>query len=357
VNPFDGNFNLPAGREYCGAILAAGRGSRMQPFSERYPKPLLPVCNKPLIGHQIDIMRSMGIRNIVVLIGHKGYEIARYLGDGTKYGVSITYVEQTQMIGIAHAVGCLEPYLQHPFLLFLGDIFFVPDRIDRMVEIFEAQEGGAVLATREEPNVDAIRRNFSISLGPDGRVTRVMEKPRHAPNRLKGVGIYLFDLTIFDAIRRTPRTALRDEYELTESIQVMIDDEYPVRTANVIANDINLTGPSDLLRCNLMVAETLPPKSLIGDGSWLHPEAKVSRSIIGSNVTVQHPITITRSLIFDGTRLQNSASLDRHIVTPDGVVDCRPLCDWDQIGVESMKLAAAAASGSTRTAFLPSSNS
>jgi len=317
--------------EYWGAILAAGRGSRMQPFSERYPKPLLPVCNKPLISHHIDIMCSAGIRNIVVLIGHKGYEIAKYLGDGSKFGVSIHYVEQTRMLGIAHAVGLLEPVLSHPFLLFLGDIFFVPNKISLMFEVFENQEGGAVLATKQETDIDAIRRNFAISLTANGLVNRVIEKPRHAPNRLKGVGIYLFDLTIFDAIRRTPRTALRDEYELTDAIQVMIDDGNPVRTADVVVNDLNLTGPADLLRCNLAMAESLPSEALIGPGSRLHPGARVSDSVIGSNVTVQNPITITRSIIFDGTRVDSHASLDRFIVTPYGVVDCRPLLDWTRI--------------------------
>src|SRR5262245_35355956 len=112
--------------KYCGAILAGGRGSRMQPFSERYPKPLLPVCNKPLILHQIEIMRSVGIRQIVILIGHKGFELSKTLGDGSQFGVTIRYVEQGSALGIAHAVGRLEREINQPFLLFLGDIFFVP---------------------------------------------------------------------------------------------------------------------------------------------------------------------------------------------------------------------------------------
>jgi dTDP-glucose pyrophosphorylase len=321
--------------DYYGVILAAGRGSRMQPFSERYPKPLLPIRNKPIIVHQIEFMRELGIRKIVVLIGHKGFEISKELGDGSHLGVSIRYVEQTSMLGIAHAVGRLEPYIDGPFLLFLGDIFFVARDMNLMFQIFEANQAGAVLATKEEDDPEAIRRNFSLNLSPEGNVTRVVEKPRHTSNRLKGAGIYLFDLAIFDAIRRTPRTAMRDEYELTESIQVMIEDGHAVWPANVIVEDINLTNPVDLLRCNLMNAGSANGRAIIGENTCLHPEAKIDNSVIGANVIVENPISIANSLIFDGTRVDARVGFDNVIVTPDGLIDCRYL---EQIVPSSAKV-------------------
>jgi len=310
-------------RDYLGAILAAGKGSRMAPFSDNYPKPVLPICNKPLIIHQIEMMKALGIRQIVVLVGHKGFQISKILGDGSPLGVSIHYVEQTSALGIAHAVGRLEPYVGRPFLLFLGDIFFVPGNLREMIDLFEEQGGGAVLATKDEPNPEAIRRNFALTLSPEGFVTRVVEKPRYASSRLKGVGLYLFDLTIFDAIRRTPRTAMRDEYEITDSIQVMIDDGHPVRAARSIVDDINLTTPADLLKCNLMQAAVTPPEALLGSNSKLHPEARVENSVIGANVTVKHPIEIVRSVIFDDTEVNSQSRLESFIVTPHGLVDCR----------------------------------
>jgi len=246
--------------DFQGVILAAGRGSRMAPFSESYPKPILPICNEPLIERQIKIMKELGILDITVLIGHKGFQISSLLGDGSRLGVSIRYVEQTSTLGIAHAVGRLESHMQKPFLLFLGDIFFVPDNMERMFDLFHEQCGGAVLGSKEEHDPRAIQSNFAITLSPDGFATRVIEKPRHATNRLKGVGVYLFDLAVFDAIRRTPRTAMRDEYEITDSIQVMIQDGQPVRPCDCIQHDINLTSPVDLLRCNLMLASTLPER-------------------------------------------------------------------------------------------------
>jgi dTDP-glucose pyrophosphorylase len=309
-------------KNYVGVILAAGRGRRMAPFSDNYPKPLLPVCNKPIIQHHIEILKDLGITDLVILVGHRGFQISKVLGDGTNMGVSLRYVEQTSALGIAHAVGRLEPHIDRPFLLLLGDIFFVPGDLRQMFTLFEEQGGGAVLGTKEELDSGAIRRNYAIQLSSDGYVVRVIEKPRHATNRLKGVGIYLFDLPIFDAIRRTPRTAMRDEYEITDSIQVMIQDGYPARPANCVLDDVNLTVPADLLRCNLMHASRVPREWLIGPNHHVNDQAQIHNCIIGSNVTIEHPIRITNSLIFDNCCVSAIRDFERFIVTPELMVDC-----------------------------------
>lgn len=310
------------GEQFIGAILAGGRGRRMFPFSERYPKPLLPVCNKPLIVHQIETMRALGIRDIVVLIGHKGYRLSMVLGDGSAFGVRLRYVEQEEMLGIAHGVGRMEGEIDRPFLLFLGDIFFVPENLEQMFAAFREQRGGAVLAVKDEADPEAIRKNYTAELAADGYVTRVIEKPRHARNRLKGVGIYLFDLTVFDAIRRTPRTAMRDEYEITDAIQVMIDDNLPVRVRQCILDDVNITTPVDLLRCNLIRAKECRGEELIGANTRIHPEASLERCVIGSNVVIENPIPVRNSVILDNTLIDATEGYDGFVLTPDAVVNC-----------------------------------
>lgn len=323
-------------QKYQGVILAAGRGTRMGPFSENYPKPVLPVGNRPLIQRHIETMRDLGIRDIVVLVGHKGFEVSKVLGDGHALGVNIRYVEQTSMLGIAHAVGRLEPHVHDPFLLLLGDIFFVPGDMQRMFRLLEEQGGGAVLGTKDEDNPEAICRNFSVVLSPDGFVTRVVEKPRHTSNRLKGVGVYLFDVTVFDAIRRTPRSAMRDEYEITDSIQVMIDDGYPVRACDSVLDDVNLTTPGDLLSCNLMLARSAPGGVLVGANTRVPSLDQVRSSVIGSNVVVRHSIAISNSLIFDDTDVNSTAGFENLILTPHGTIDCnyelqsKPSSQWQR---------------------------
>src|SRR5687768_15876036 len=107
-----------------GVILAAGKGARMYPFSERSPKPILPILNRPLLSHQIEVMRECGITEVHIVVGHLGYQVASTFGDGSQYGVKIHFVEQESTLGLAHAVGALESRVQVPFLLMLGDIYF-----------------------------------------------------------------------------------------------------------------------------------------------------------------------------------------------------------------------------------------
>ncbi len=306
-----------------GAILAAGRGTRMAPFGEDYPKPLLPVGNKPLIEYQIETMRGLGITEIAVLIGHKGYLITKVLGDGSRFGVRLHYVEQTQMFGIAHAVGRMEPVLDRPFLLMLGDIYFVAEDLSEMTATYRNTGCAAVLAAKIEPDAAAIRKNFSIQLDPAGRVTRVIEKPRHTTNRLKGVGLYLFDPVIFDAIRRTPRTAMRDEYELTDAIQVMIDDGNHTCASTCVEDDINLTSPADLLHCNLLVARRLSMTSLRDESADLHPGVTLDQAVIGARARVRQGISIRRSVIFEDAVVDTDQDIDGMLISRERSVDVR----------------------------------
>jgi len=315
--------------EFVGVILAGGRGSRMFPFSENFPKPLLPVCNKPLIAHQLEIMRALGIVEIFILIGYKGYQITTALGDGSAFGVRITYVEQTEVLGIAHAIGRMERYIDRPFLLFLGDIFLIPDDLQSMLVLYHAQGQGAILGVKEEADPAAIRKNFAVILDESGLVQQVIEKPRRPPNRLKGVGLYIFDPDVFDAIRRTPRSAMRDEYEITDTIQVMIDRGMPVRAAPCVKNDVNITSPVDLLECNLIEVKAFPRQRLIGNNTTIHSHAEIETCVIGANVQICHPIRLRNSVIFDNTLVDAKTGFDGFVLTPEAVVNCR----YEQEGV------------------------
>lgn len=310
-------------KKYSGVLLAAGKGSRMAAFSSDIPKPMLPVGNKPILVHQIEMLRAVGITDIVVLIGYKGFEIARVLGDGSKLGVRLTYVEQTETLGIAHAVGQLEGSVNKPFLMFLGDIYFVAKDIQEMFDQFERQPGGAVLATKIEEDPLAIRRNYSVQLGENGRVVRVLEKPRHVSNRLKGVGLYLFDLSIFDAIRRTPRTAMRDEYEITEAIQVLINDGEHVSTVNAVHDDVNLTYPADLLRVNLQLAQNNQDGNLIDEDAEVHPSARLKNTVVGAGAQVLSGAVITDCIVFESAVVASGSCYSNVIVTRDKVVSCQ----------------------------------
>jgi len=309
-------------QQLTGVILAAGKGSRIQPLNLYLPKPLLPVCNKPIMQYQLEDMRDIGVQDVIIVVGHLKEEIISYFGDGSGLGLHIRYVEQGQTLGIAHAVAQLENEVQGPFILFLGDIFLVPKDLQAMERMFWERRAGAVLAVKREVNPEYIRRNFAVVLHASGTVTRVIEKPRYVSTDLKGCGVYIFDLAIFDAIRRTPRTAQRDEYEITNSIQILIDDGFPVYPAEVIDWDMNITFASDLLECNRNQLQRLGEPFLLGDDTDIHPGASIQDSVLGSGVTVEQPIRIANSLIFPGVRVSTGQDLQHMLLTRNVAVDC-----------------------------------
>lgn len=290
-----------------GVILAAGKGTRIQPFSDHLPKPLLPILNKPLLVWHLDAMRKLGIEDIVIVIGHLGHHVVRSLGDGSDYGVRLRYVEQEKVLGIAHAVAQLEAHIQDPFLLFLGDIFFETEDLSQMVDCFGRKGVDGVLAVKKEKDPDAIRRNFTVELNDGGFVTRVIEKPRHPRTDLKGCGLYMFDPAIFDAIRRTPRTALRDEYELTDSIQIFIEYGYGVLPAPVVQDDLNLSNPTDLLEINLHVMRESGHERWIAEDAAIEDGAEVRDSVVMQGARIGSGVRLEHCLVMPGERVLSGA--------------------------------------------------
>jgi len=300
--------------KYSGVILAAGGGSRIKPLSSSYPKPMLPICNKPIIEYQIESMISLGIKEILIVCGQLKEAFQKHFKDEQNLGVSIRYVEQEKPLGIAHALARVEQYVKNPFLLFLGDILFITKDLHQMLELFERRRACGVLAVKEETNPEYIKRNYAVLLHESRMVKRVIEKPRYISNNLKGCGIYFFDLPIFDAVRRTPRTAMRDEYEITSSIQILIDDGYPVYPAEVIDWDMNITLVDDLILSNLKMLEFQNKDREIGENCTIHPEAKIINSVIGDNVIIENPITIRDSVIMPETKVVNQKDIIKSLI-------------------------------------------
>lgn len=310
--------------ELMGVVLAAGKGSRMRPFSEHWPKPILPVLNKPLMAYQLEMMAGLGIRRVVVVIGHLGHEVVRALGDGGQWGVEISYVEQEETLGIAHAVSRLEPHVDCPFFLFLGDIYFDTENLAAMTDRFRQGKLGGVLACKREPDLEAIKRNFVVLADAHGVVQRVIEKPRHPRTDLKGCGIYLFDLSFFDAVRRTPRTAMRNEYEITDSIQIFLDDGYVVEAAEVVKADMNVSYPADLLELNLgVLAQRGETEFVVGD-LRLGAGATMQRCVVMDGADVGNDAHLTDCLLFPGARVPAGRVRSRTIFTPDEEIRCTP---------------------------------
>jgi len=308
-----------------GVILAAGRGTRILPLSNEFPKPILPICNRPLAEYQIEMMKNIGISEVFIVISSKaGAAIKEALGDGSQYGVTLQYVEQQKPLGTAHALSVLEDFINSPLLVFLGDIYLICDDLYLLVEEVMSGKVNATLLSKVEHNPKMLMRNFSIYEDRTGHVFRVIEKPRYPDNQIKGCGVYFFDQHIFDAIRRTPRTAMREEYEITESIQIMINDGLLVSHRSAAKYDLNLTMPYELLTLNLMELKRRGLKKIIGKNARISPGTSIENSIIGEEVTVRCPIKIINSLIFPGVQVTSNNDIKNAIIQRNNIIQCNP---------------------------------
>ena len=296
-------------------ILAAGNGTRLGNLGRSIPKALLPVINRPLLVRHLEVLAAQGVRDVHVVIGHLGQMIKDAVAAHPIDGLTIHFHVQEERLGLGHAVMQAEAALSEtPFVLILADIAFSLINPDQLFSLPEGVVGR--VAVKEEEDVAPIRLNFSVIHDGAGRISKVIEKPQDPPNMLKGTGQYSFDPTIFEAIRNTPRSALRNEYELTDAIQTLIDMGRPVELAQSIAWDLNLTFPKDVLACNLHFRSDAPDRDCMA--SELPEGSRITNSVVAPRVTADGPVILSNCVILEGSRLAGDTPLRDVIVSPYG---------------------------------------
>jgi UDP-N-acetylglucosamine diphosphorylase/glucosamine-1-phosphate N-acetyltransferase len=220
-------------------ILAAGEGSRMRPLTYTRPKVMLPIANKPILEHLLVEVREAGIKDFILVVGYHDEQVRSYFGDGRRWRVNITYSNQVRQLGTADAVRMVEGLIDGNFLMMNGDI------------IVNQKDISALLA-RDRTTVSVIKVKDPKGLGmievKRGRVTRIYEKVENPPTDLANTGVYLFTPDIFTAIAKTP-TSPRGEYEITTSLQLLIDEGAKV-ACHRIGYWLDLSYPWNLLSAN-----------------------------------------------------------------------------------------------------------
>ena len=235
-----------------GLILSGGRGTRLRPITYTSAKQLVPVANKPILFYGIEALAASGIRDLGIVVGDTHQEIREAVGEGGRWGVRVTYIPQAAPLGLAHAVLTAEDFLRgQPFVMYLGDNL-IREPLGPLVAQFRQDAPAAQILLARVPNPEA----FGVAELRDGRVVRLVEKPKVPPSDLALVGVYMFDDHIFDAARAI-RPSGRGELEITDAIQRLIDTGLTVRP-HVITGWWKDTGKlEDLLEANRMILDTL----------------------------------------------------------------------------------------------------
>lgn len=315
----------PNNEELVGVILAAGKGTRMAPLPTPLPKPLLPVLGKPILQHQLELMKHYGIRRVFIVVNHQGIQIVRDLEQSANLELSIEYIAQPEPLGTAHAVAAVRDRINSPFLLLLGDIFFHQLKLDQAIARLQEADVQGVLLSNEETNQERMSRNFCIVADEaTGDVRRVMEKPAHPLSRVKGIGAYLFRPTFFDAVRRTPRTAMRNEYEITDSIQLFIDNGHRVTTSSCVTVDTNVTFPADLLEVNLLMLRDAQQENFIRSPELVADTASLSEVVAGEGARIGNGCTLRQCVLFPEVVIPAGLNISRAIVSPEGICPVSP---------------------------------
>jgi len=254
-----------------GLILSGGKGTRLRPITYTSAKQLVPVANRPVLFRVLDAVTEAGITDIGIVLGDTAEEIKAAMGDGSRWGARVTYIQQETPLGLAHAVKISQGYLgDDRFVMFLGDNV-IEGGISSLVEQFSQSDWNAQIVLKEVGNP----HQFGVAELRHGRVVRLIEKPKEPPSNLALVGIYMFDHHVFEAVRAI-KPSWRGELEITDAIQYLIDHGYTVYPYIHRGWWIDTGKMEDMLEANRLILETIEPRV----EGFVDAESKVNGKVV-----------------------------------------------------------------------------
>lgn len=279
-----------------GLILSGGAGTRLRPITHTSAKQLVPVANKPVLFYGIESLVDAGVTDIGIIIAPEtGDEIREAVGDGSALGAEITWIVQDRPAGLAHAMLTAEGFLAgDPFVMYLGDNL-LRDGIREEVTAFldEGPDASIMLTPVDDPG------SYGVAELEGERVVGLVEKPEDPPSNLALVGVYLFSPAIMDAARGL-RPSARGELEITEAIQVLIDEGRDVRSKTVTGWWKDTGQLDDMLEANRLILDDLEPENRgTVEDSKVEGRVAVGEGVVIRRSRVRGPVTIGAGAIIE----------------------------------------------------------
>jgi len=267
-----------------GLILSGGKGTRLRPLTHTSAKQLVPVANQPVLFYGIHAMAEAGIDEVGIIVAPEtGGEIRAAAGDGAQFGVSITYIDQAEPLGLAHAVLTAEEFLgDSPFVMYLGDNL-LRNGITDLVHTFEAEAPDALILLTKVPDPE----NYGVAeLSDDGSVSQLVEKPTEPATDLALVGVYMFTSAIMESARAI-RPSGRGELEITDAIQHLIDRGLTVEPHEVTGWWKDTGRLEDMLEANRLILDVMEARN----------DGELVESAVEGRVTIEAGARLVRSSV------------------------------------------------------------
>ncbi len=315
-----------------GIILHGGHGTRLRPLTHTGPKQLLPIANKPMSQYCLDSIKDAGITEIAIVIGGTGSKkVTDYYGDGQQFGVKITYVEQDEPKGIAHAVNlCKEFVNNEKFLVFLGDNI-IQKSIQSFVKNFKESNFDATLLLCEVDNPS----QFGIAQIENKKIIKIIEKPKNPPSNFAVTGIYLLSPKIFDIIKNL-KPSWRNELEITDALDLLLKENNNLNF-EVITDYWKDTGtPQDIIHANGEIIKNtveyfygekaesvkISDKVLTGKNTKLEENVVVNGPvIIGDNCKINSGVIIGPNTSIGDNSIIRKGNIENSIIMQNCEID------------------------------------
>ena len=331
-----------------GIILHGGHGTRLRPLTHTGPKQLLPIANKPMSEYCVEAIRNCGITDIAIIIGGIGSnKVKEYYGDGSKFNVKISYIEQDEPKGIAHAINLCKNFVgNEKFLVFLGDNI-IQKSISTISQKFESSNDDALVLLCEVSNPE----RFGIADVKENKIIKIIEKPKNPPTNLAVTGIYFLTTKFFDIFSRL-KPSWRNELEITDALQMMLEEDNIVNFEMITDYWKDTGTPDDIIHANGEVLRKVSEKQntterfesmgiIYGEGSTidrknvhvngpvlLGKNCHISSGSIGPNVSVgdnsklincniQNSIIMENCVIDSNMKIRDSIIASNSSITTD----------------------------------------
>jgi glucose-1-phosphate thymidylyltransferase len=318
-----------------GILLHGGHGTRLKPLTYTRPKQLLPIANIPMSQYGITSLKNAGITDIAVVIGgNNSHKVKEYYGNGEQFGIKITYIYQDEPKGISHAIGLCENFIgSHRFVVFLGDNIMLKD-IASYAEDFENKNDAAKVLLCEVSNPS----QFGIAdVTKDGKINKIMEKPKSPPSNLAVTGIYFLSPIIFGIIKKL-KPSWRNELEITDALQILLESNQQI-SYDVITGYWKDTGtPQDILEANRIILSEMEPYFHGQKENNVTIKGKImigKNSKIGNDTIIEGPVIIGQNCMISGTSYigpntsignnsrVNNCTIDNSIIMDNCNIDCK----------------------------------